>query len=187
MRPPVSRPSRIRSVVAAAVALLAVPILTASVVAAGGGQSQLEAVRNATAAFHDLDAAVAAGYGPFYVCTDENGGAGAMGQHYVNGALVGDPAVDPLRPEVLVYEPMPDGSLRLVGVEYVTFQDAWHDAFGPGTPSVLGVDMKPIAAGNRYGLPAFFERHAWIWRPNPRGMFDDWNSKVSCRGNGDPA
>jgi hypothetical protein len=182
-----TRAGRSRSALAAISALMFVPILAVGAFAASGGQSQLDAVREATAAFHDVNAAIAAGYGPFYVCTDENGGAGAMGQHYVNGALVGDPAIDPLHPEVLVYEPMPGGGLRLVGVEYVTLQQAWHDAFGAGTPSVLGVDLKAIPAGNRYGLPDFYERHAWIWRPNPRGMFDDWNSKVSCRGNGDPA
>ena len=179
--------SRVRNLIAGGIALLAVPVLAVGAFAAGGGQADLAAVREATAAFHDVAAAEAAGYGEFYLCTDENGGAGAMGQHYANIGLVLDPVIDPLRPEVLVYEPMPDGSLRLVGVEYVVFQGLWHDAFGAGTPSVLGVDMKPIAAGNRYGLPDFYERHAWIWRPNPRGMFDDWNSKVSCRGNGDPA
>lgn len=188
MIPMATRASRMRSLIATLSALLVVPVLAVGAFAASGGQSQLDAVREATAAFHDVDAAIAAGYGPFYVCTDENGGAGAMGQHYVNGALVGDPAIDPLHPEVLVYEPMPDGSLRLVGVEYVTLKSLWEDAFGTTTkPTVLGVDLKPIAAGNRYGLPDFYERHAWIWRPNPRGMFDDWNSKVSCRGNGDPA
>ncbi len=187
MRAPNVRSSRARAWLAATFALVFLPVLAVGAVVAGGGQSALADVRAATDRFHDVSAAEAAGYAPFYVCTDENGGAGAMGQHYVNGDLVADPAVDPLHPEVLVYEPMPGGGLRLVAVEYVTFQDAWHDAFGPGTPTVLGVDMKPVAEGNRYGLPAFFERHAWIWRPNPRGMFDDWNSKVSCRGNGDPA
>ena len=87
-------------------------------------------MRQATAAFHDIAAAEAAGYGPFYVCTDESGGAGAMGQHYVNGDLVGDPAIDPLHPEVLVYEPMPDGSLRLVGVEDVTLKSLWERRSG---------------------------------------------------------
>jgi hypothetical protein len=52
---------------------------------------------------------------------------------------------------------------------------------------LYGRTLKRIPAGNRYGLPDFYELHAWIWRPNPRGMFDDWNSSVSCLGNGDPA
>jgi hypothetical protein len=33
---------------------------------------------------------------------------------------------------------------------------------------------------NRYGLPAFWELHAWVWRHNPNGLFDDWNPRVSC-------
>jgi hypothetical protein len=44
-----------------------------------------------------------------------------------------------------------------------------------------------VPAGNRYGLPDFYELHAWIWKGNPRGVFDDWNPTVSCRGNGDAA
>ena len=33
----------------------------------------------------------------------------------------------------------------------------------------------------------FYELHAWIWRPNPSGIFKDWNPSVTCRGQGDPA
>jgi MoxR-like ATPase len=29
-------------------------------------------------------------------------------------------------------------------------------------------------------LPPFYELHAWIWKHNPRGMFDDWNPRVVC-------
>lgn len=166
---------------------IAALVVASSAAIAGGGQSTLAIARQATERFHDISVAEAAGYGPFYICTDENSGIGAMGQHYANIDLVLDPAIDPEKPEVLVYEPLPDGSYRLVGVEYVVFQDLWHDAFGAGTPSVLGVDLKPVPAGNRYGLPAFFQRHVWLWRPNPLGMYEDWNSKVSCRGDGDPA
>jgi len=34
--------------------------------------------------------------------------------------------------------------------------------------------------GNRYGLPPFYELHAWIWQNNPDGMFKDWNPSGSC-------
>lgn len=49
---------------------------------------------------------------------------GAMGIHYVNGDYLKDDAVDIGRPEgaMYVYEPMPDGSLKLVAVEYITFK-----------------------------------------------------------------
>ncbi|HZM73960.1 MAG TPA: hypothetical protein VFC71_11360 [Candidatus Polarisedimenticolia bacterium] len=166
---------------------LAALLIASSVAIAGSGQSTVAIARQATEKFHDVAAAEAAGYGPFYICTDNESLGAAMGQHYANIDLVLDPAIDPEKPEVLVYEPMPDGSLHLVGVEYVVFQDLWHDAFGPGTPSVLGIDLKPVPAPNRYGLPPFFQRHVWLWKPNPLGMYEDWNSKVSCRGNGDPA
>ena len=148
----------------------------AGVASAGSGAS-LAAVRQATDKYHDLSAALADGYVQFYVCTEQPG-VGTMGQHYVNLSLAGDPAVDPLRPEVLVYAPKRNGELRLVAVEYVTFDTS-------SQPSVLGQPMLFRAAGNRYGLPDFYERHAWIWQGNPRGTFDDWNPDISCLGNGD--
>lgn len=177
--------SRLMRAFGLAVVALSVPVLAASAFP-GGGQSSVAAVRNATAKFHDLEAAKNAGYAEFYLCTDQ-AGAGAMGQHYVNIDLVLDPAIDPLRPEALVYEPKAGGGYRLVGVEYVTFQAAWAEAFGATTPTVLGMNLKPVGDPNRYGLPPFFQRHVWAWAPNPRGMYDDWNSRVSCGDNGDPA
>ena len=100
--------------------------------------------------------------------------------------IVGDGDIDPLTPEALVYEPRPNGSLRLVGVEYVVFKADW-DAKHDNWPSLFGKNFTLIPAGNRYGLPDFYELHAWIWRPNPSGIFKDWNPSVTCRGNGDPA
>lgn len=145
--------------------------------ATAGSGADLAAVRQATVKYHDLAAALADGYVQFYVCTEQPG-VGTMGQHYVNLGLAGDPAVDPLRPEVLVYAPKRNGELRLVGVEYVTFDTS-------AQPWVLGQPMLFRAAGNRYGLPDFYERHAWIWQGNPLGTFNDWNPDISCLGNGD--
>lgn len=173
-----------------ALAALAVAALlgTVSAVAARPSGASVADVRAATARFHDIDVAKAAGYGAFYVCTDnEAPGVGAMGQHYVRGDLVGDPAIDPLNPEALIYEPQPDGGWRLVGVEYVVLQADWHAAFGDATPTVLGLPLKAVGAPNRYGLPPFYQRHVWLWDHNPSGTFEDWNPKVSCRGTGDPA
>jgi hypothetical protein len=173
--------ARILLTATTAVAALAVVVGGAAL---GADNRLIAAAREATAKYHDLSVAEADGFGPFYQCTDQDG-AGAMGQHFVNGARVGDPSLDELAPEVLVYAPTPGGGYRLVGVEYVVIAADW-DALHASRRSCTG-GLKRIPAGNRYGLPDFYELHAWIWRPNPRGMFDDWNSKVSCLGNGDPA
>lgn len=166
----------------ASIALL-VPALTG--VTAASGQADIADVRRATAQFHDIDAAIGAGYIQFYVCTEQPG-VGTMGQHFANLELVGDPAIDPLRPEVLVYEPKANGDgYRLVAVEYVTIQELWAGSFGATTPTVLGQELSAVQAGNRYGMPSFFQRHVWLWEPNPNGIFADWNPNVSCRGAGD--
>ena len=160
---------------------------TAVVGAAGPADEgvNLGGVRSATDAFHNLDVAMAAGYEKFYICTDREG-TGGMGQHYVKGALVEDPGLDILRPEVLVYELRAGGGLRLAAVEYVVLKDAWH-ATHAAPPRLFGRALTLVPDGNRYGLPAFYEIHVWLWTQNPRGLFNDWNPRVSCRGHGDPA
>ena len=159
-----------------AVALLA----AAPATAAPSGPSS---VRAATAGFHDVDAAIAAQYGELtdaagIACIDNP--AGGMGIHYVNGTQVGDPAENAATPELLVYEPQPSGRLRLVAVEYVVLKEAWEGAGNTEPPSLFGQEFELVPAGNRYGLPDFYELHAWIWKHNPAGMFEDWNPDVSC-------
>jgi hypothetical protein len=125
---------------------------------------------------------MAAGYGEFrdaqgIACIDNP--LGGMGIHYVNGSFVGDIVVDPTKPEALVYQPMGNGRLKLVALEYIVFREGW-DAEHASRPSLFGQEFQPVAAGNRYGIPAFYELHVWLWKHNPRGMFDDWNPRVSC-------
>jgi hypothetical protein len=177
-----SRRRRLGAVIGAALGLTIA--LTGAGVATAAGQANVALVRQVTEKYHDINAAIADGYVMFYRCTEQPG-VGTMGQHFVKPPLVGDPAVDPLQPEVLVYAPKRSGEWKLVAVEYVTIAAAWQAAFGSATPRVLGQDMLFRAAGNRYGLPDFYERHAWIWQGNPRGTFDDWNPSISCLGNGD--
>ncbi len=169
------------------IAVASLLTMASAVVARQDGPS-LADVRAATARFHDIDVAFAAGYGKFYECTDnETPGVGAMGQHFANGDLVGDPETDPLRPDVLIYAPKPAGGWRLVGVEYVVIQSAWQEVHPGTTPTVLGHSLTAVGAPNRYGLPPFYQRHVWLWQNNPSGMYEDWNPKVSCRGTGDAA
>ena len=158
---------------------LSVMLLAGAVGAIASGD-ELAAVRAATARFHELSAAEHAGYGVFYVCTDQPG-QGAMGQHYVNGGLVGDAVLDPAHPEAVIYEPQSDGSSKLVGVEWVVFKEKWEDAGNTAAPKLFGKPLKLVPAPNRYGIPDFYQIHAWIWKHNPAGSFSDWNSTVSCR------
>jgi hypothetical protein len=147
--------------------------------------SDLARARTATAAFHDLAAAQAAGYGgPLEdlagISCIANPGIGVMGIHYVNGTLVGDATIDAATPEVLVYQELANGKLRLVAAEYVVFQGAWLAAGNTAPPTLFGQTLTLVPAGNRYGLPPFYEIHAWIWMHNPSGMFKDWNPSGSC-------
>jgi hypothetical protein len=106
---------------------------------------------------------------------------GAMGIHVVQGSRIADGVLDPTAPEALIYEPLPNGYFRLVGVEFIQLADDWA-ARNPngGVPSLDGNLMNLVGSPNRYGLPAFYELHVWAWEDNPSGNFSDWNNHVTC-------
>ena len=137
----------------------------------------VQIVRDVTRPFLDVANATAAGYAPFLGCVS-GPQAGAMGVHYVNGALVGDGLLDANRPEALMYE-QKNGRLRLLGVEYIVMAAAWH-ANHTEPPTLGGQVFHYNASPNRYALPAFYELHVWAWRDNPHGIFTDMNPRVSC-------
>lgn len=182
----VSRAARTRSGTALAGGL-ALAALTASVATAdsGSGQADLAEVRAATAQFQRLDAAIADGHELGWTNPDipitgciAHPTEGAMGYHYFDrDAIRDDIHVDPLNPEGLVYEPLPNGKLHLVAVEWVVPKEAWEAEYGVGAPppTVLGQELgvlNPVL--NWYIL------HAWVWKPNPSGMFNNWNPDVTC-------
>jgi hypothetical protein len=78
---------RLRAVTALSFALALVPAFAGLTTAAG--KADVATVRQVTQRFHDVNAAIAAGYVPFYTCTEQPG-VGTMGQHYVKLSLVGD-------------------------------------------------------------------------------------------------
>ena len=140
----------------------------------------VNAVRNATTQFINVNHATKAGYGPAFGCVS-GPDHGAMGIHYVNGDLVGDGEIDVTHPEALIYEP--DGDLRrLVGVEYIVDAATWLAAHNNTPPVLDGQAFQFVGAPNRYNLAPFFELHVWAWRSNPNGAFVDWNNRVSCEG-----
>jgi len=173
---------RPRKSILGAVALAALALSASVAIARDDDGGAIRAVRHATAPFRHLANARTAGYGLLkdaagIACIDNP--AGGMGVHYVNGGLVGDDAVNALTPEALVYEPQANGRMRLVAVEYVVFQAKW-DASHSSPPSLFGHTFEAVGATNRYGIPPFYELHAWIWKHNPAGMFADWNPRVTC-------
>ena len=179
---------RARTAVAAAASaglVVAGVVAGASAATAADGPSRQDifaGARAATAKYHDISKA--AGFGELkdaagIACIDN--AAGGMGIHYVNGSRI-DSVLDPALPEVLVYEPQPDGSMQLGALEYVIFASDWA---GEGPPQLYGQDFEYMpgqdeAHPNRYGLPAFWELHAWVWKANPNGVFADWNPRVTC-------
>jgi hypothetical protein len=128
----------------------------------------------AVAAFADVDQAVAAGYGPSSECM--SGEDGAQGIHYANDALF-EPTVTLETPQLLMYEPLADGSLRFVGVEYLVFQQAWHDAGHVARPALLGrvFDLNETLLDE-----PFYLLHVWVRQFNPSGTFANWNPLVDC-------
>lgn len=141
---------------------------------AGVDAVALLAATRATADFQDLDVAVAAGY----VSTIDSLGCfhdaehGGMGLHHLNEGLLDD-QLDPATPEALVYELDGAGDVAgLVGLEYIVPVDAWT---ADEPPTVLGLDL------HEHPTLPLWVLHAWIWKDNPAGTFEDFNPTVrSC-------
>src|SRR5947209_20145827 len=71
-----------------------------------------------------------------------------------------------------------------LGVHYVkahrcsvVLQSTW-DSTHNSPPTLFGQNFQRTGADNRYGLPAFYSLHAWIWKDNPSGTFSLWNPRV---------
>ena len=142
----------------------------------------IDKVRRATERLRDINVALAEGWIPATPCVS-GPDAGAMGVHFVHPQpdRVGDGVLDADAPEFLIYEPLPGGAMRLVGVEFVVLAADWeHRHPKGGTPSLEGDLLNFVGAPNRYGLPPFYELHVWAWENNPKGAFADWNTQVTC-------
>jgi hypothetical protein len=178
------RISRLRLVLVATVAVAAAVPTLVGMAAAGSEHSVTAATKPATARYHDLSKAEAAGYGLLkdaagIACID-NQPVGGMGVHYVKGSLVGDTVLDPEHPEALVYAPNAAGKLKLAALEYIVFKAAWEDAGHTSLPSLFGQEFNLTPSPNRFGLPAFYSLHAWVWEPNSSGLLQPWNPRVHC-------
>lgn len=169
------------------------------------GEPTLAAVRAATERFQDITVALAEGYvrDPADLCETATmmgrpAEFGAMGIHYFRPDLLGiverpDARVDGTGthtdfrlPSILIYEPQADGSMQLVAVENLVFQKAWHALGNSGPPTFQGLvwdnmaDDPATPADEAHQFEPHYDRHVWIYRENPNGVFAPFNPSVSC-------
>lgn len=169
------------------------------------GEPTLAEVRKATERFRDVNVALAEGFirDPGNICeTAEMMGMpaslGAMGVHYFRPDLLGitappSPRVDGNgthtdfhQPAILIYEPQADGSMELVAVENLVFRAAWEAAGNNAPPSFHNVpyddmiDDPATPADEAHNFEPHYDRHVWIYRENPNGVFAPLNPRVSC-------
>ena len=140
----------------------------------------IRSVRRATERFKDVRVAENDGYRLEFGCVSGDD-FGAMGIHYVNDMLVGEGIVDVNRPQIVLYEAQPDGSVKLTGADYLVIASAWDEKHPGTTPFLMGQIFHYFPAPNRFGLPAFYTLHVWAWKENPKGAFVNWHPNVSCQ------
>jgi hypothetical protein len=140
----------------------------------------LARIRAATARYHRLEAALEDGYErrrfpfpPFDPIPCIEG----EGIRYVNLSAI-DGVVEPTRPELLLYEPLPNGKLRLAGVQYLVPASEWDPSQGIphlGDQPFMDRRLPP------WGGPApNYSLVVWLWTHNPDGMYELQNPRVSC-------
>ncbi len=173
-------------IVAAALALPAHQLLPQAVPVSSTLSPSLDDVRAALDKYQDPILAVHDGYFSTLACVQfpAAGGAGqmpysagGMGVHFLNVGLIG-PTVDPLHPQVLLYES--DGErLRLAAAE-------WFVPLSTGVkarPQLFDHPFDGPMEGHHPIMPEMmhhYDLHVWLWKPNPAGMFSPTNPAVKC-------
>ena len=145
---------------------------------------EVRVARHATKDFTHTGAATKAGYGLLkdldgIACIDMKG-MGGMGVHYANPSLVPDGKIQLRHPEALVYRFAKNGHLRLAALEYLVLKSDWRANHPTGRPELFGHRFNFTPDGNRFGLPAYYSLHAWLWFDNPAGTYQMFNPKVYC-------
>ena len=147
-------------------------------------QAELDAMRKALSKYEDPYVAVRDLYLSTVGCVHYDGmkmeghmdyPKGAMGIHFVNLTIQGPP--DPLKPNVLIYEPVGD-KLKLVAAEWLV-----PTAVAKERPGLLGQPFQGPMEGHEPLIPQGFHHydlHAWLFKDNPLGMFTPTNPNVTC-------
>lgn len=196
-----------RTKIGSAALAVVLGLIASGSLAGNPGEPSLDEVRALTAKYQDVNVALGEGYvrDPGNMCDTADmmgrpAELGAMGIHFFRPDLLGisgppNPRVDGngthtdfRKPSILIYEPQADGSLKLVAVENLVFAKAWHEAGNTKRPTFHGVEydsMKDDPAtkvDEAHMFEPHYDRHVWLYRDNPNGMFAQFNPKVSCAG-----
>lgn len=137
----------------------------------------LATIRDALAKYRDPFVAVRDGYFSTVGCVVYP--EGGMGIHFLNPGLIG-PIIDPMKPQILLYEPDGEGRLELVGAE-------WFVPLATGVterPNLLGQPFDGPMEGHEPLMPRalhHYDLHVWLFRDNPAGLFNAINPTVDCR------
>jgi hypothetical protein len=126
-------------------------------------------LRSATSRYQDLNVAKAEGFVFLHGC-EVRPGEGPVGIVYVHMDRLMDGAIDPTKPDALIYAPNGDHP-TLVGVELAVPYPLWTKQ---EPPKFLDGTFQ---AEDEFGV---FGLHVWVWRENPNGLFAESNPKVSC-------
>ena len=194
-----------KTMLLAAAAFASALAVSASAPASSPAEPDLAAVRAAAERFRDVEVALAAGYipAPGNMCETaammgRDPALGAMGIHYFRPDLLGitappNPRVDGngthtdfLNPSILIYEPQADGSLELVAVENLVFERAWLAAGNAAPPTFHGrpydhmIDNPDTEADEAHAFEPHWDRHVWVFRDNPNGVYTPFNPNVTC-------
>jgi hypothetical protein len=150
--------------------------------------AELQRVRAALEKYQDAAMAIHDGYFSSLLCINfphdslpghEPYPKGAMGIHFLNAQLLGTP-LDPLKPQVLLYEPEPGGKLRLNGAEWLV-----PLAVAKGRPRLFEQEFFGPMEGHeplQRSEAAHYDLHVWLFKDNPEGMFAPTNPAVNCTG-----
>jgi hypothetical protein len=132
----------------------------------------LERLRRATNAYHDLGIAQGAGYSTATPPCVADSTMGGMGRHYFSRIQLAKATLDVEHPAGLLFTPDGGGVWQLAGVEYVI-----PFSVLPSTataPRIFGQELK------RQEQLRYWYLHVWAWQKNSAGLFADWNPAVKC-------
>jgi hypothetical protein len=207
---------RSNNVHAIAAAIAAVGLLALTVPNAATAQdvaAEIEKVRVATLKYNDIKVALAEGYvpappGDCVTAAKEGLPAewGGMGIHYINPKMLKIKGAKPrvhgesthtdfMKPAILLYEPMADGSMKLVGVENLVFLHAWQAAGNQAAPRFAGrsydtmADSTSTPHDEAHNFEPHMDQHVYFAKSaNPRDQLNPFNPSVTCehfKGGGD--